>query len=176
MNKKRFFVIVVVIILIVILSFSVNCIYKTFIKEPVVIDDVNVYLTGQFDGMRDGKNAKSFLPNAEGVIGKITGFSYTDNIEKNNLFHKYCCSYVLDITYSDEEYHNAKKLISHSEEKENFLNEYYVLYEEIADENIKLILSNDTKNEIRYVYLLGECITTESIPSSLVMWNTVCDW
>ena len=142
--------------------------------DIISVSDNHVYISGEFSEYDGGEQAADFFPSYENIDGNID-FAYLDLRNQSNYFHEYCSSYVLDIYYTDD-YKLQESVEQISKEKESFVNDFILLYEEREKGKIKLITYNEDKKLIRYVFLYGDIIDLDVDSRALIARNTECSW
>ena len=172
-KKKLFFLLIAITVFIVFLG--VMSFYKTFYMSGISYKGIKFYDTLAFKNYSGGDQAANFLPDPQEEKEQPKFFEYVDNRVKNNFFHRYCSYFQLDIYYETEDYEKKKETLN----QENHIDamwDFYCLFEEIKNGEVKLIFCNDDEQIIRYLYLYGEIITPDTPVETLLMWNAHCEW
>ena len=177
MKRKTIFSLLVIGSVIVLILFYFGfCIYKTWYKNGIRYEGVELYETLAFTKYEGGQGAKDFFPSPDSINSFSKSFQYVDNRIKNNFFHKYCSYFNLDIYYDKENYALQKSSFRQIDEEESFMDFRY-LYQEINNGEIKIIFYNDEKKMFRYLYLYGDVLKMDDDPNAILLWNaTDCGW
>ena len=178
LKVKKSIIILLILLFVGLVAFFAIGLYKVYYLEGITDRSIENFTEGKMKKYDGGSDALEFFRKySDNSDYSDCKFYYTDDRVKDSFFHKYCSSFILDLKYETEKYGDIKNRLTNADSIESSgANRYQLLYSESKiDNSTAAIFANDDEQVIRLVFLYGDIVEKADI-SSLLMWNTDCNW